>query len=135
MRVHGERKYNPDCGSYRRCVFCILMSPRKIMSLTTSTFYWSIVHAVQYILIASSCTILPFTFLPCFRNAPTSGYDMVVFGVIYLQSTYIPRVLQCLSTRPNWDPPPPHPQASVYLRNQGGTHSPASECVPIQTTF
>jgi hypothetical protein len=84
------------------------MSPRKIMSLTTSTFYWSIVHTVQYILIASSCTILPFTFLPCLRNTPTSsGYDMVVFGVIYLQSKYIPRVPQCLSTRPNWDPPPP----------------------------
>jgi hypothetical protein len=35
------------------------------------------------------------------------------------QSTYIPRVPQCLSTRPNWDPPAP---------------SPASECVPIPGT-
>jgi hypothetical protein len=29
------------------------------------------------------------------------------------QSTYIPRVPQCLSPRPNWDPPPPLPQESV----------------------
>ncbi len=37
------------------------------------------------------------------------------------QSTYIPRVPQCLPPRPNWDPPPPLPQASVsFPRNQGG---------------
>ncbi len=47
------------------------------------------------------------------------------------ESTYIPRVPQCLSPRPNWDPPPPPtplPQASVSLqRNQ--TPSPADEGV------
>ncbi len=36
-------------------------------------------------------------------------------------NTYIPRVPQFLSLRPNWDPPPPLPQASVYLiRTKGG---------------
>ncbi len=32
-------------------------------------------------------------------------------------------------------PPPPLPQTSVSPRNQGGTHSPAGEGVPIQTTW
>jgi hypothetical protein len=47
------------------------------------------------------------------------------------QSTYIPIVPQCMSPRPNWDLPPPLPQASVSLpRNQrGGAHSPAGEGV------
>ncbi len=36
--------------------------------------------------------------------------------------TYIPRVPKCLSPRPNWDPPPPDPQASVFPPepNKGG---------------
>jgi hypothetical protein len=45
------------------------------------------------------------------------------------QSTYI----QCLSPRPNWDPPPPLPQGSVPPRepNGEGPHSPASEGVGV----
>ncbi len=45
------------------------------------------------------------------------------------QSTYIPRVQQCLSPLPNWDPPPPLPQASVSPPNPKGevTHSPGGE--------
>ncbi len=40
---------------------------------------------------------------------------------VYKQkSTYTPAVPQCLSRRPNWDPPPPSPEASVPPRKQGG---------------
>ncbi len=49
------------------------------------------------------------------------------------QSTYIPRVPQCLSPRPNWDSPSPLPPASVSPPSSGtkggGTHSPAGEVV------
>jgi hypothetical protein len=66
------------------------------------------------------------------------GSNMVsIWTVLYIfvynracassQSTYI-RVPQCLSPRPNWDPPPPLPQESVSPRDQrGGHHSPAGE--------
>jgi hypothetical protein len=42
--------------------------------------------------------------------------------LVFFQSTYIPRVPQCLSPRPNWDPPLPLQQASVPPppRNQRG---------------
>ncbi len=45
--------------------------------------------------------------------------------------TIIPRVPQCLSSRPNWDSPIPSP-ASEYAGpkgERGGTHSPAFEGV------
>ncbi len=54
------------------------------------------------------------------------------------QSTYIPRVPQCVSRRRNWDPPTPSP-ASVPKRGTGKGHSPADDGlggggVPIRTT-
>ncbi len=55
----------------------------------------------------------------------------------HFQSTHIPWVPQCLSPRPNWDPPLPLPQAIVPSRNQtgGGTHSPAGEGVKGGSQF
>jgi hypothetical protein len=43
------------------------------------------------------------------------------------QSTYIPRVPQWLSSRPNWDPHPPSPVSECVPPpgTKGGTHSPA----------
>ncbi len=39
-------------------------------------------------------------------------------------NTYIPRVPQCLSPRPNWDPPHPLPSAGVSPPGtKKGTHS------------
>jgi hypothetical protein len=44
------------------------------------------------------------------------------------QSTFTPRVQQCLSPRPNWDPPPPLPQASVFPSGtKGGKGRPVGE--------
>jgi hypothetical protein len=53
---------------------------------------------------------------------------LAVAQIVNSQSTYIPRVAQCLSFRPHWDTPP-LPQASVSLPEPkgGGTHSPAGE--------
>ncbi len=54
---------------------------------------------------------------PCWST--TSTY------ILYLE--YLSR---CLSHRPNWEPPPPLPQASGSPPGtKGGTHSPASEGV------
>ncbi len=56
----------------------------------------------------------------------------------WTQSTYIPRVPQCLTPRRNWELPPPPPllQASAFPWNQKGeTHSPGgSGGGPIRTT-
>jgi hypothetical protein len=41
-------------------------------------------------------------------------------GYLGSQSTFIPRVSQCLSPRPNWDPPTPLTQTSV---SNGGGHT------------
>ncbi len=45
------------------------------------------------------------------------------------KSTYITRIPQCLSPRPNWDPPPPHLMKAIVSppRTKGETHSPAGE--------
>ncbi len=43
------------------------------------------------------------------------------------QSTYAPRVPQCLSPRPNWALPSPLQQARMPPLNQRGVHSPAGE--------
>ncbi len=57
-----------------------------------------------------SNTLFRWHFLLCIRVQRTSRP----------QSTDIPRVPQCLSPRPNWDPPPPLPQASVSPGTKGG---------------
>ncbi len=44
---------------------------------------------------------------------------MIVFKD-FNKGTYISRVPQCLSPRPNWDPPPPLPPASVSPLESGG---------------
>ncbi len=42
------------------------------------------------------------------------------FMSFWPQSTYMPRVPQCMSPRPNWDPPTPLPQASLPPGTKGG---------------
>jgi hypothetical protein len=57
-------------------------------------------------------------------------------GRVGAQSTYIPRVPQCMSTRWNWDPPPPSPAsecATPPVTKGGGAHSPAGEGMDIWT--
>ena len=49
------------------------------------------------------------------------------------ESMYADSTPVCMSPRPNWDPPPPLPQASESLP-QRETHSSAGVGVPIQTT-
>jgi hypothetical protein len=62
--------------------------------------------------------------------------DCMESDIHKVHGTYIPVVAQCLSPRPNWDPPAPLPQASVSPpRNQRGEHLPVREWgVPIRTT-
>ncbi len=43
--------------------------------------------------------------------------------LLHPQSTNIPRVPQCLSPRPNWDPSPPLPLASVSSPEPKGEHT------------
>jgi hypothetical protein len=52
-----------------------------------------------------------------------------------VQDQKVDRVLSFFSSRPNWNPPPPHPQASVSPAPlvPGGTHSHAGGGVPIWT--
>ncbi len=71
------------------------------------------------------------------------SYGCLATGKIFLQSQNASivrplyeaksrhEVLDFFSSRPNWDPPPPHPQASAPLPFwfRGGTHSLAREGV------
>ncbi len=48
---------------------------------------------------------------------------------IAAQSTYIPRVSQCMSTRPNWDPlPPHHPSHASECGPPSGTKGRGNTC-------
>ncbi len=53
-------------------------------------------------------------------------FAIIIFSFFLPQSTYIPRVPQCMSHRPNWDP---HPLSCERVcpspRTKGGTHLPA----------
>jgi hypothetical protein len=74
----------------------------------------------------SSSFIAPLAFLLRFCFLLIILFSFVSL-FLHPQSTYLPRVPQCLSPRPNWDLPPPRKRVCPSPGTKGGgvAHSPA----------
>ncbi len=88
-------------------------------------------------LLSSSCIFLPFIYLSILPS-PLFSHCIFSFPFYFIHlPPYLPLCSQiqssqsmCLSSRPNWDIPPPLPQASVSPgTKEEGTHSPAGKGV------
>jgi hypothetical protein len=55
------------------------------------------------------------------RKGPRASFVFVLILCLQNTSTYIPRVPQCLSPRPNWDPLSPPASVSPPRYQRGGT--------------
>ncbi len=84
----------------------------------------------QYFFLAAPTNLS--TFGLCFsKTSPLRQRTRRRLGGSKAQSTYIPRVPQCLSLRPNWDSPTPSPANECAPPSphgtKEGTHSPVGE--------